>query len=112
MSKGGFTYSVELIPDIDKKVKQLGSVQAALVQVAATVAEAAVSMAPVGTTAEHDYHIGEYRDGISSAAAGEGAVVIASAPHSAWVEFGVPAHGIPPQYILRRAASAAGLTLS
>lgn len=109
MAKTGYSFTVTLVPGLDAKVKQLGSVQAALLSVAQEVAQAAIAIAPVGTEAENDIHIGAYRDSISAAQAGEGAVVIAAAPHSHFVEFGVPGRGIPAQAVFQKAAESLGL---
>ena len=65
------------------------------------IAGIAKSSAPVGVT-------GNYSAGIKAEKTKRGARVFASARESAFVEFGVPSQGQPAQFILRRAAEAAG----
>lgn len=93
--------SVELVPDVDKKVAQIPELLTNSMDVATKLASVARGSAPVST--------GAYRDGIIAQHTKSGARVFASDEKSAWIEFGIPSRGIPAQFILRRAADALGL---
>lgn len=95
---------LELIPDLMQKVGEMEAVKAAAMEAAKEIAATAQATAPVGPT-------GRYKAGIRAEATAHGARVFASAPESAWVEFGVPHYGIPARWNLRRAAAARGYTL-
>jgi hypothetical protein len=106
-----YSLKVNLVPGIDKLVAASDGVKSAELVVAEAIAQAAIAIAPVGTAVEHDRHPGEYRDGIAASATADGAQVVASAPHSAFVEFGVPGRGIAPQPVFHSAAASLGLTV-
>ncbi len=71
--------------------------------------EVAEQLADMAKTLAHVV-TGAYAAGITAQRTPRGARVYAGDFTSAWNEFGVPAHGIPGQFVLRRAADALGLT--
>lgn len=91
---------VELVSDIDDKVRKMPEVRASAKEVVDKIAGIARDDAPVAS--------GDYRDGIVTQQTRNGWRVFASDPKSAWVEFGVPSHNQPPQFVLRRATESAG----
>ncbi len=93
--------TIILDPDLDAKVAELIGQLGAALPVAEKVAEVARALAPVES--------GLYRDGIKAERTGRGARVIASDEKSSWVEFGIPSHNQPAQFVLRRAVDACGL---
>ena len=92
---------VDLIADIDAEVAKVPELIVDAFEGAKKIAEAAKALAPVGLT-------GDYSAGITAQKTKQGARVFASARESAFVEFGVPAHGQPAHFTLRRAAEAVG----
>ena len=92
--------SLELRDDIDPAVEKMPEILEASVDSAERIATKAIADAPVDS--------GEYVAGIQVQKTRKGARVFASDFKSAWIEFGVPAHGIEGRFILRRAAEAAG----
>ena len=93
-------FKVEINGDIDDKVRKLPEVRASAKEAVDKIAGIARDTAPVES--------GDYRAGIVTQQTRNGWRVFAMDPKSAWVEFGVPSHNQPPQFILRRAAEAAG----
>ena len=101
--------TVTLVPDIDSKVHQLPEVLTECLATAEKVASEARSIAPVAENPGVGLP-GDYKRGIVAQQTRGGARVVAQDPKSAWVEFGIPSKNIPPQFILRRAAEAVGLS--
>ena len=95
---------VTLDPDLNAAVALLVGKMGVAVPIAEKIAEAARALAPVDQ--------GNYRDGIKVQATKTGARVFASDQKSSWVEFGIPSHNQPPQFVLRRAVDAVGLKFS
>lgn len=93
-------FKVEIDGDIDDKVRKLPEVTASAKEAVDKIAGIARDTAPDVT--------GDYKAGIVTQQTRNGWRVLASDPKSAWVEFGVPSHNQPPQFILRRATEAAG----
>lgn len=93
--------TIDLVPDLDEKVRHLPEVKTASMEMARKVAQIARESAPKET--------GTYADGIVVQETKSGARVFASDQKSAWIEFGVPGRNQPARWILRRAAEAAGL---
>ena len=92
---------VTLDPDLNAAVALLVGQMGAAVPIAEKIAEAARALAPVV--------LGNYRDGIVVQATRTGARVLASDQKSSWIEFGIPSHNQPAQFVLRRAVDACGL---
>lgn len=92
---------ITLDPDLEEKVAALVAAGDKPLEVAKAVAEAARSLAPVKT--------GLYRERITAQRTKGGARVFASDQKSSWVEFGIPSHNQPAQFVLRRAAESLGL---
>ena len=93
--------TVDLVPDLDEKVRHLPEVKTASMEQARKVAQIARENAPRES--------GTYADGIVVQETKGGARVFASDQKSAWIEFGVPGRNQPARWILRRAAESAGL---
>lgn len=93
--------SVEIDPGLDAKVAEMVAKGEKSMEIAKAIAAAARADAPVVS--------GLYRDGISAEKTPHGARVVASDNKSSWVEFGIPSHNQPPQFILRRAVDSLGL---
>ena len=91
----------EANPSINSELAEHPAVKSAALDAAQAIAAEAIRTAPVGETEA-------YKDGIRAQETKHGARVIASAPESAYIEFGVPAHGIPATFNLRRAAISLG----
>lgn len=94
-------FRIDIDGDVDEKVADLSDVKMSAHDSAEKIADVARSTAPVGET-------GDYRDQIMVQDTKSGARVLASAPESAFVEFGVPSQGQPAQFNLRKAAVTAG----
>lgn len=94
--------TIILEPGIDDAVASMIVKGDDCLEVARKIAEAARGIAPVA--------LGNYRDGIKAERTGRGARVIASDQKSSWVEFGIPSHNQPAQFVLRRAVDSLGLT--
>ena len=92
--------SVTLIPDLDEKVKDVIAAGGRPLEIAEQIAAAARADAPVLS--------GDYKAGIGAQKTPHGARVIASDKKSSLIEFGIPSHNQPPQFILRRAVDATG----
>ena len=97
-------FNVEIDGDIDDKVQKLPEVSSSAKEAVDKIASIARDMAPVV--------LGDYKAGIVTQQTRSGWRVLADDPKSAWVEFGVPSHNQPPQFILRRATEAAGYKFS
>jgi hypothetical protein len=95
---------IELDGDIEDKVRKLPEVKSAAREAVDKIAAIARETAPVV--------LGDYKAGIITQETRTGWRVQASDQKSAWVEFGIPSHNQPPQFILRRAAEAAGFKFS
>jgi hypothetical protein len=91
---------VNLISNLEDLVRKLPEVVAPTKAAADKIATVARDTAPVES--------GDYKAGIVTQKTQSGYRVVASDPKSAWVEFGVPSHHQPPQFILRRAVESAG----
>jgi hypothetical protein len=95
--------NIHLVPGLEEAVRHLPELHRTTRDAADAAASIARSMAPVD---EGDYVAGiEVQD-----TPGGGARVLASDQKSAWIEFGIPSRGIPANFVLRRAAEAAGLS--
>ena len=95
-------FDLDLIPDLDLEVAKLVDKTDTALSACEKIAAAARSLAPRGDT-------GDYEAGIKVQKFRGGARVLASAPHSAFVEFGAPSAGIEAQFVLRRAVDSVGL---
>ena len=93
--------SVDLDPDLDEKLADMIAKGEKPLEIAEAIASAARADAPVVS--------GMYRDGISAKKTPHGARVVASDEKSSWIEFGIPSHNQPPQFVLRRAVDSLGL---
>jgi hypothetical protein len=93
--------SILLHPNLDSDLADFIARGDTSLQIAEKIAEVARATAPVET--------GRYRDGITAEKTSRGARVIASDNKSSWIEFGIPSHNQPAQFILRRAVDACGL---
>jgi hypothetical protein len=91
-----------LDPNLSSQVEALVAEGDGPVTMALKIVAAAQSLAPLGNT-------GLYRDGIHAKKTPHGARVLASDNKSSWVEFGIPSHNQPAQFVLRRAAESVGL---
>ena len=83
------------------RIAHMARVRDACLEVAEDAAEYAREIAP--------YDTGDYVAGITAEKTEAGARVIASDPISAIIEFGAPGRNLPARWILRTAASMAGL---
>lgn len=92
--------TVEIDGDIDDKVRKLPEVKSASHEAVDKIAAIARETAPVRD--------GDYLAGIVTQETKSGWRVLAGDNKSAWVEFGIPSHNQPPQFILRNAAKSAG----
>jgi hypothetical protein len=88
-------------PAFESQLKRADFLQDAMLEVAESIAENAVSVAPVEE--------GDYREGIEAVSDGEGAVVNANDWKSGFVEFGTTNN--PAWAPLRRGCEIAGLRL-
>ena len=88
-------------PGLDDAVASMIVKGDSALDIASKIAEAARGIAPVA--------LGNYRDGIKAERTAHGARVIASDQKSTWVEFGIPSHNQPAQFVLRRAVDSLGL---
>lgn len=95
---------IELVKGLPVLVAEMAAVKAEAYYTAEQIASAARATAPVGPT-------GHYAAGIQAQTTLLGARVVALAPESAWVEFGVPFYNIPATWHLRRTAVALGYTM-
>jgi hypothetical protein len=93
-------FHLELEPDLDEKVAKVPELLTDSKAAAEQIADIARGTAPVVS--------GEYVDGIEVQETKSGARVFASAPVSAFVEFGVPSQGQVAHFNLRKAAESAG----
>lgn len=91
---------VEIDGNLDDAIRKLPELKAASKDAADEIARIARDTAPVDQ--------GDYKSGIVTQETKNGYRVLASDQKSAWVEFGVPSHHQPPQFVLRRAVEAAG----
>lgn len=89
-----------LDPSIDDQVARSAAVRQAALIVAEEIAAVARGTAPRES--------GDYAAGITAQTTKSGARVIAADYKSAWIELGVPGHGIPARFNLRRAAASLG----
>jgi len=95
-------FDLELIPDLDFEIAKLVDKSDTALDAANKIATAARALAPVGDT-------GNYEAGIKVVRFKGGARVVATARHSAFIEFGVPGRNQPAQFVLRRAVDSVGL---
>lgn len=93
-------YTFEPNPDIEEQVKGLAIIGVGAMAAAERIAAIARSTAPKES--------GEYAASIVAEPTKTGARVHAGDFKAAWIEFGVPSHGIPAKFNLRRAVEAAG----
>lgn len=93
---------IDIAPDLDAKAEAHPDNIEQAYALAEQLADTARSLAPVLS--------GEYAAGIVAQKTKTGARVYAGDYKSAWIEFGVPAHGIHGRFVLRRAADALGLS--
>ena len=93
-------FHVEIDGDIDDKVRKFPEVHASAKEAVDIIANAARDIAPVV--------LGDYKAGIVTQETKSGWRVLAADQKSAWVEFGIPSHNQPPQFVLRRAVEASG----
>jgi len=94
-------FDLELIPDLDIEIAKLVDKSDTAVDACNKIADAARSLAPSDS--------GDYRAGIKVERFKGGARVVATARHSAFIEFGVPGRNQPAQFVLRRAVDSVGL---
>ncbi len=87
--------------ELERAIAQFPELKEAALSAADKIASIARANGPVG--ASHDYV-----DGIDVEETKTGARVVASAPVSAFVEFGVPTYGQPARFNLRQAVVTAG----
>jgi hypothetical protein len=92
---------IQLDPNLESNLKHVNEIKVASLDRAKAIAAHARSIAPVES--------GDYQSNIYAEQSGAGARVYAADNKSAWVEFGVPSHNQPPQFVLRRSAEAIGL---
>jgi hypothetical protein len=93
--------TVKIDGDVDERVSKMPEVLETVQEAAHKVAEIAKGSAPVLS--------GDYAASITVQKTKSGWRVFAADYKSAWIEFGVPSHGEPARYILRNAATRAGL---
>lgn len=85
---------------LEQDVEKMPELHISALEAARDIAAIAVATAPRVD--------GDYVAGIGVQETKAGARVFASDEKSAFVEFGIPSRGVPAQFILRRAAEAAG----
>lgn len=95
---------VDIDNDIDVKIHTVPEVKSASHEAVDKIASIARDTAPVRD--------GDYKAGIVTQETKFGWRVLATDQKSAWIEFGIPSHNQPAQFILRRSAVSAGYKFS
>lgn len=102
MADDGFSFN--LIPGLDKQLHSMLDLNIHARAAAEKIAGAAKGLAPEDR--------GEYAASIHAENTPSGARVVATDEAATFLEFGVPSHGIPARFVLRRAVEAAGYSFA